>query len=98
MQNPIYGGVPGPSWYVFDKVHLGSAKTLLEQASSDGIFIGRYVLVKYCEGLLDAEERNFLESLISEVEITDDPTGDKKSYFLNYRADGATQSYDRIVF
>ena len=53
MQNPIYGGVPGPSWYVFDKVHLGSAKTLLEQASSDGIFIGRYVLVKYCEGLHD---------------------------------------------
>ena len=98
MQNSIYGGIPGPSWYVFDKVHVGSAKDLLNQASSDGIFIGRYVLVKYCEGLLEVEERSLLESYNSEIEITDDPTGDKKSYFLNYQADGAIQSYDRVVF
>lgn len=98
MQNSIYGGIPGPSWYVFDKVHIGSAKDLLNQASSDGIFIGRYVLVKYCESLLEAEERTLLESLSSETQILDDPTGDKKLYFTSYKQDGATQSYDRVVF
>ena len=102
MQNSIYGGVPGPSWYVFDKVHLGSATELINNAVDDGIFIGRYVLVKYCEGLLENEVRTAIEELANNPYATEDndslDTEDKRQYFIYYRKDNSQQSYDRVVF
>lgn len=101
MQNSIYGGSPGPSWYVFDKIHIGPANSLLANASHDNIFLGRYVLVKYCENVLDPIVRQTLEELVRagglESDIQD-ITEDKKQYFNNYKKEHTQQSYDRVVF
>ena len=45
--NSIYGGVITPHWNEIDKIHYGSAKTLKDDATTDNILLGRYVLVQY---------------------------------------------------
>ena len=100
--NLIKNNFQSSSWYIFDKIVLGSAASALRAANSDNIFIGRYILVKYCDGILTSDERHELEMLAQKAGATEadiiNPTADKINYFKHYKQDGAIRSYDRTVF
>lgn len=102
----IYHNVPTPSWYIFDKIKTSSAATLLEEANTDNISIGRYVLVRYCDGLLTAEQRATIEQMVeTQTPINSNSlTQDEQDYYNNYKAELEANpqrffsSQDRTVF
>jgi hypothetical protein len=92
MNDNIYGGITIPSSpFIFDKIYnnYAAAKTA---ASIDGVMYGRYVLIQYCESLLDYNDRTQIENLFSP------PTEnvDKQKYYNNFVVDNRI-SYDRVV-
>ena len=48
-----------PSWYIFDKVYPNKT-TMDAEKNNDGVLIGRYVLIKYCETAFKSEEKELL--------------------------------------
>lgn len=93
----MYGGITSPGWYVVDKIHYGSANSLLDNADTreDTILLGRYVLVKYTEKVFSQDERN---------KIIIDGTGKKLTsgteeytWYENYKQDGNADK-DCMIF
>ena len=80
----IYGGQVGyPSApYVIDKVYPNRT-TMDSKCADDGIFIGRYVLVRYCNENYDQEtKKNIHQTQIIPTEGTQE-----RMYYDNYEAD-----------
>ena len=100
--NLIKNNFAPSSQLIFDKIVIGSATSAFKTANTDNIFIGRYILVKYCNEVLTSAERNELEKLAQKAGTTEadivEPTPDKINYFKHYKQDGAMRSYDRTVF
>lgn len=48
-----------PSWYVFDKVYNNKV-TMDKNVNKDGVALGRYTLIRYCERAFNFEERKLL--------------------------------------
>lgn len=97
MNNNIYGGITYPhSSFIFDYV-FPNYKNAIKNIKNDGILIGRYVLIAYCEQALSQDNRNKIEALANST--TENPYSSDSSeyeYFNNFIEDGK-KSYDRIV-
>lgn len=61
INNNIYGGAIIPSSFVFDFVHYGSYKTLMDNNDWETMTIGRHCLIKYCNYAFTTEERIVIE-------------------------------------
>ena len=95
-QNLIYGGVQIPQWPIIDKIYdnLTMAK---ENAETDEVLIGRFILIKYCE-------TEFLPSQKVNIEdpnyVKGDGTSQTDEYRQNFDIDitqGHTVSKDRLI-
>lgn len=95
MPENIYGGISYPNTsFIFDKICNNYAEAI-RLAEEDGVLIGRYILIRYCETPLTQDIKNGLENgLISPT------TNDEIEYLENYNLDKAlfnNGSYDRFV-
>ena len=104
IDNNIYGGAIIPSSFVFDFVHYGSYKTLINNEDWESMAIGRHCLIKYCNYAFTTEERKSIE----ENNYNDFNT-DKKfenntislkdyadKYYACFKIDG-NRSYDGLI-
>lgn len=69
MSNNIYGGITYPgTGLVFDKIY-DNYKQAKDNVENDGVMLGRYVLIKYCERAFGYEEKIEIlnEYLLSEL-------------------------------
>ena len=86
MSTQLYNGITTPHWNEIDKIHYGSAKTLKDNARTDGIMLGRYVLVQYvAETIFSQDEHESLSVL------------NNSTWNECYREDGE-KDYDGMVF
>lgn len=100
MSNLFKGKTYEGTSFIFDKIY-NNYKEMEENASKDGVLIGRYVLVQYCKNTLPADIRLNLES-----KINTDPSllinQDEKDYLINrqidYEYNVAIPAADRKVF
>jgi hypothetical protein len=96
--NNLYGGIMYPySSFVFDKIY-DNYTTMEKNANSDGILVGRYVLISYCDTAFTQDERNILNGLASQNSYgpyTKD--SDEYAYITNCIADKA-KAKDRVVY
>ncbi len=80
------------SSFIFDRVYK-NYKTAQESATSDGVFVGRYVLIAYCESALSQDQRNKIEGSSNKL---NNWSQSEKDYHDNYLED-SSKSYDRHV-
>lgn len=78
---------------IFDKIYENK-KSMDENANSDSIFPGRYVLIKYCEDTFSPEERQSIENSITNQFTVH---SSQYNYWNNWNEDGK-KSYDRKIF
>lgn len=93
----IYGGnTYVNSSFVFDKVY-DNFKDAMDNVTKDEVLLGRYVLIKYCDKLLDWNTRLEIEGLTGPK--YSNPTTDEQKYYNNFLEDKEDyqRSYDRIV-
>lgn len=90
MFSNIYKGQT-TGWYEFDKIIYGNASENLDPA--DGVLLGRYILLCYCETAFTEAEKLEIENETSSENLTDD----KHIYWKNYDADGKI-SKDRMIY
>lgn len=113
MSNNIYGGITYPnSPFSFDRTY-DNYKMAMDNAANDGILIGRYILITYCDDVLSYGERYDLDRYV--IEGVEPPpfyyidlrkTKFKEpynTYVKNFEQDKnffgeLTNSYDRMVF
>lgn len=106
MANNLYGGIAYPqSSFVFDKI-CSSYTEAKSKVSTDGVLIGRYILIAYSSEAYGQNERNHLDT-VAKGGAWDDrfqDTPDKRAYINNFQKDlrnaeiTEKRSYDRIVF
>lgn len=105
MNKNLYGGISYPaSSFVFDKVYNNYAEAI-NNISEDGILIGRYILVAYCDTALSQDVKNIIEFSNNEFneDITDKDGNvlitkeEANKYYRNFKADNE-KSYDRKVY
>lgn len=90
------GSAEIPSWYIIDKIYSNGYEATV-QCADDGIMIGRYILVKYCDTEFKADIKASLEE-ITPVEI---PETDEQKYTYNYNIDKNNNfkySQDRMLY
>ena len=89
----IYGGITYPgSPFIFDKVY-DNLQDAQDSAQHDGVLLGRYILIKYCETAFDQDTRTNIEQ--ENVILADEA----KIYYDNYAKDKEQYliSKDRVV-
>lgn len=93
----IYGGQTYiNSSFVFDKIYANTQEAKAG-AATDGVLLGRYILIKYCNILFDDNAKSLIESnKISEFN-SDEEKRNAEVYLQNFQADG-DKSYDRTVW
>lgn len=105
MANNLYGGIIYPNTsFVFDKIYPN--KTEMEaNANTDGVLIGRYVLVAYSKEAFNQDERNQIIGNTDEENpepLPGELQADIESYYNNYLKDNTEalvpRSYDRMVY
>ena len=103
----IYGGQSIPSWHQFDKIYNNYAEAN-NNASTDNVLLGRYVLIAYTTKPLSYSDRMVVLSTVYtknnddgeqenvSANISGELTDEQKIYQENLRLDGGVD-YDRIV-
>ena len=99
MSTNIYGGIIYPnSSFIFDRIY-NNYEEAINSVNNDGVLLGRYVLITYCEEALSQDVRNQLEA-----QVDGNPENNyTNSYQINYKKDKQSskvtrkKSYDRIV-
>ena len=95
MAENLYGGISYPNTsFIFDKIYNNYTEAI-NNVSNDGILIGRYILIAYCNTAFGKDERNEIEGRWSTIEAT--ASDDQKAYRTNYEID-KYKSNDRKVF
>ena len=92
INNNIYGGAIIPSSFVFDFVHYGSYKTLINNNDWKSMAIGRHCLIKYCNYAFTTEERNAIE----QGSESSDKTSNEYLYYTCFKVDG-NRSHDGLI-
>lgn len=95
--NLLYGGIAYPNTsFSFDYIYENKTSML---PNSDGVLLGRYVMVAYCEAALTVDERYDIETHATAGHTEAKPSWnqDWQDYFTNFVEDGKI-SYDRTVF
>lgn len=88
----IYGGKTYiNSSFVFDREYsnLQQANQLV---ATDGVLLGRYILIKYCNTAFDYNTRKAIELMTTAPTDTE-----KKAYWSAFQTDGGQISKDRVV-
>lgn len=99
--NLAYGGVlyPNSSFHI-DAVYPSYKAAQIAATEGDGVLIGRYVLVAYCDTAFGQDDRNILETAAfvnkDDASYEYDGTDEEKQYVLNFIADKYI-SYDRHI-
>ena len=109
MSNNMYGGITYPnSPFSFDRTYYNYT-TAVGNATDDGVLIGRYVLVQYCDEVLPAGERYDLDNhILNGMDLPEGSYTEDKyiQYSYNLLQDQTlaalqgitlTHSYDRYV-
>lgn len=96
----IYGGMTiQGSPFIIDKIYDNYAAAV-DAAADDGIYVGRYVMIQYCDDILDYYIRSSIESAVKNG-TGSGWTNDKHNYYTNYKVDydysNSTYSYDRTI-
>ena len=104
MDENLYGGISYPNTsFVFDKIYNNYTEAI-NNVSNDGILIGRYILIAYCNTAFGKDTRVSLETAVNNgytpIESTDSNT-DEDKYKQNYYEDKIFTkkaiSKDRVV-
>jgi hypothetical protein len=99
MANNLYGGISYPnSSFVFDKIYSSYAEADSHK-QDDGVLVGRYILVAYCDTAFSQDERNNLIGEIgaSFVPHTGENLTDAQKFQNNFIYDGRVLN-DRKVY
>lgn len=100
MANEVYGiNIPN-SCFTFDKIYY-NAKTAQDNVTTDGILIGRYILIIYCDTAFNHDERNQIIGGTFDIsDKTDKIKADAQDYLTNYTIDYSQykDSKDRKVY
>jgi len=85
MANNLYGGIIYPNTsFIFDKIYPNKT-TMEENANTDGVLIGRYVLVAYSSEAFNQDERNWIiGNTYDNVSLPGELQEDIESYYANY--------------
>lgn len=91
----IYSNGQVPSWYVIDKTYFGDSSKL--DPSNDGVTLGRFVLLKYCETAFSTNEKTEIIENEGIWPSQDEPNEDAKEYYKCYKADNNIDK-DQMIF
>ena len=105
MNNTVYGGLTSypATPFLIDKVYNNRAE-MDENCENDGVFLGRYVMIRYCEENYDQEARKALHEKVNLDEAGQTYVSDYNSvseqgtkYLDNYLQD-LNSGYDADIF
>lgn len=99
MINGVYGGIMYPhSSFVFDKVY-DNYTAMMNGKVSDGVLVGRYVLISYCDVPLTQDDRNAFEAIACGATPKEGWTMPENStdYLINYKIDNGLPTGEGIV-
>ena len=86
----IYGNGQVPSWYVIDKTYTGLSSEM--QPETDGVALGRFVLLKYCDTAFSFQEKEMIKEKAKNATLE----GDEALWYNRYIQD--KRDKDQMLF